>query len=375
MPTEGVEEVVLNKADVDRWAKQYADMEQMAQNMKLQNEQLQGQVQALTADQGAARIAADELRKRAQKLIQHQPKYTHEGTSKRTWQMFLSERQDFFEGHGITVDTIGEEYHKRYLMMSLQGRAREMVVGIEDELKAKNHAGMLQQLAEIFAPRFESELLKSQFKARKQRRLEDVTTYLSSKEALYRRAYAPQERTITHFMESAIAGIYNDRVKEALIMKRFDPRHVITDYMHLRDLAASCTAMEREMRNAGLPNASTSLDGLAATSLAVTRGLEEGDEEMDISKFEDRTCFKCGIKGHLAKECRKKEPFKKKDQAGKGKDKKGTFPFTCRKCGTPGHKAKDCKVKNRKVKHTKEKIKECGADQPVETDSENESQD
>ena len=376
--------VVLSAADLERWTRQYNEMEQLATNMKLQNDALQGQVQTLTASQGAARLAVDDLRKRAQKLIQHQPKYSHEQTSKRTWQMFQSERKDFFEGHGITIDTIGEDYHKRYLMMALQGKAREMIVGIEDDLKAKPYDGMLQQLTEQFSPRFESELLKSQFKARKQGRLEDIITYLSSKEALYRRAYAPQERTITHFMESAIANIYNERVKEALIVKRYDPRNLITDYMHLRDIAASSVAMEIEMVKAGLPNASTSLDGLRATSLAVTQGQDQEDERMDITKVEDRACFKCGKVGHLAANCRKKERKPFTPRAGNGRTTPGKggkpFPYNCRKCGVFGHKAADCRKKDNKKKVTPKQKKVgiktagAGADGTESEDSESDSQ-
>ena len=120
MPGNDEDNVILPAAQLEQWKQQYQEMEQLANAMKQQNETLQGQVQSLTASQGAARLAVEDLRKRAQKLIQHQPKYSHENTSKRTWQMFQSERQDFFEGHGITIDTIGEEYHKRYLMMALK---------------------------------------------------------------------------------------------------------------------------------------------------------------------------------------------------------------------------------------------------------------
>ena len=380
--------VVVSKADIENWQRQFAEMETMANNMKLQNDTLQTQVRDLTANQGAARQAVEDLRKRAQKLIQHQPKYTHEQTSKRTWQMFLSERLDFFEGHGITIDTIGEEYHKKYLMMALGGRAREMVVGIEDDLKAKPYDAMVKQLGEQFSPRFESELMKSQFKARKQQRLEDILTYLSSKEALYRRAYKPEERSVTHFMESAIANVRSDRVKEHLIMARYDPKNNITDYMHLRDIASSVVAMEREMYKAGLPNASTSLDGLAATSLAVTQGLVDDDEEpMDISKMEDRACFTCGKKGHLAAQCRSKKKEVKKSFGGKGKSIPGKggkpFPFACRKCGTVGHKAKDCRKSANKVKPKSKNtptIKRAGAgtggaeaDEPDTDESESDS--
>ena len=385
MPGDDEDNVVLPSAQFEQWKKQYQEMEQLAHLMKQQNETLQGQVQSLTASQGAARIAVEDLRKRAQKLIQHQPKYSHENPSKRTWQMFQSERQDFFEGHGITIDTIGEDYHKRYLMMALQGRAREMIVGIEDDLKAKNYAGMIQQLTEQFAPRQECELLKSQFRARKQGRGEDVITYLSSKEALYRRAYAPSERTITHFMESAIANIYNDRVKEALIIKRYDPRNVITDYMQLREFAASSVAMEREMRKAGLPYASTTLDGLQATSLAVTQGEDNEDEKMDINKVEDRACYICSKKGHLARDCRLKgkQPFVPRGGSGKpnpGKSGK-PFPFNCRKCGKLGHKAADCRSGGKKEHHNK-KVKQKkaiksagGADQGHADETESEESD
>jgi hypothetical protein len=76
---------------------------------------------------------------------------------------------------------------------------------------------------------------------------------------------------------------------------------------------------------------------------AVTKGKGKGKGKS--GEGETRSCFNCGRKGHLAKDCRQKDAGKDKEKdknAGKSGDKKNV---KCHKCGKTGHLARDCSSK------------------------------
>ena len=87
------------------------------------------------------------------------------------------------------------------------------------------------------------------------------------------------------------------------------------------------------------------------------KGIKKGGK--GIKKDDTRFCLRCGVRGHLMRDCQagkkggtsssaSSSSITQKGQTkyiGKFKDKDTS---TCRRCGEPGHKMRDCEVVDRK---------------------------
>ena len=183
-------------------------------------------------------------------------------------------------------------------------------------------------------PPEESELSCSEFQHRKQGRNEDISTYLSSKLALWQNAFTENERSFTTLYTAVIAGIYNPIVKRQL--RRSSP----VDQDQLHQMAVRIVANERESYFGGYGE-STSLDGLAAVSIEAIH--TRTDEDMEIDRIEAMgvkftgKCNKCKKMGHKAADCRVK------------RDKNDIQCFFCKK---KGHYARDCMSKKKQYSGT-----------------------
>ena len=226
------------------------------------------------------------------------------------------------------------EFQKRALLSCMRGVAIEMVRPYNEGSQTWNDSPdltlYLEAFRRIFLPPEESELARSEFKARKQGRKEDISTYLSSKIALWQLAYPEAERSFAGLMDETIAGIANRIIKRNL---RYS---TITDIQMLRTCCVRLVAAERQCYREGTSE-STSLDGLAATTFTTRE--QASDDEMDYeegvnnlnNKFEG-TCRKCGKFGHKAVDCRQK------DQKEKRK---------CFRCDRTGHVVAKCVAKTK----------------------------
>ena len=232
------------------------------------------------------------------------------------------------------------EFQKRALLSCMRGQAVEMTrpysEGSQTWVDAPDLNLYLEAFRRVFLPPEESELARSEFKCRKQGRKEDISTYLSSKIALWQLAYPEAERSFAGLMDETIGGIANRVIKRNLRYAQ------ITNIQTLRTTAVRLVAAERQCYREGTSE-STSLDGLAATTF-VTR--EQGsDDEMEVDegvnavgKF-DGKCRKCNRYGHKAVDCRQKQP-------GGGKtDQKETRK--CFRCDRTGHLVSKCVAKTK----------------------------
>ena len=260
-------------------------------------------------------------------------------TAKDSWRNFESQFETWWRVNRI--DAQGGEFQKRALLSCMRGQAVEMVRPYAEGSQTWNDSPdltlYLEAFRRIFLPPEESEMARSEFKCRKQARREDISTYLSSKIALWQLAYPEDQRSFAGLMDETIAGIANRVIKRNLRYAQ------INNIQTLRTTAVRLVAAERQCYREGTAE-STSLDGLAATTF-ITH--EQGsDEEMDYEeggvnavggKF-DGNCRKCGKYGHKAAECRQKPGAGKYDQKDKRK---------CYRCDRPGHMKKDCIAKTK----------------------------
>ena len=326
----------------------------LLQNQAQQQQQLEAQIQGAVA-------ARQDIMVLAGKVANRQPTYSHDGTQ--SWTVFMSERTDWARLYNIERGNVGDEWHKNALIASLKGTAREMITGQEEHLRQLNWDDFIRQLESTFQPAGESKLMKDEFKQRKQAAQEDIVRYLSTKEALFRRAFVYDAANLQVLFDHTVRGIYNRSVKEKMLLKMHDLDNPITTFAQLRQYATTYVACERSLLKQGLGQ-STSMDGLGATGTIRSDSLfNTGEEPMDIGNLNamggggDRKCFNCDRPGHLAREC--KLPRRqggagrgnggasgrgngqgRPPAAGRGNNR--TTNEECRRCGRKGHFKRDC---------------------------------
>lgn len=270
----------------------------------------------------------------ARRALNWVPKFEH----KTPWNQFESEFNIWYSVNQI--ERVGNEFGKLSLMAAMRGQAAQSVKPYAQNTATWNgnptYAAYFARIREVFLPPQESELARVEFRSRKQGRNEDISSYLSSKIALWQMAFSDTERSFSTLFTETIRGCYSAVVKRELHRK--SP----TNEQTLRSTLLHIVATERESYKQGYGEA-TSLDGLAAVS-QMAKEYGGDDEQMDwessmnaMRSFEG-TCFKCRKKGHRASECRQGA---RNDKAGKGNADRNREK-TCYFCKKVGHLASEC---------------------------------
>ena len=180
----------------------------------------------------------------------------------------------------------------------------------------------LDVLETVFQPPQESRSLKLEFKSCKQDIREDVSSYLSTKLALYDVAYPEGQQDFETLLTEVIGGLYSKVIK-----RRLRNTDNVIDRHTLRTKLFDIVAKEKEQYLAGYSE-STSLDGLTAVAVPILRRGHTtstgppiaGEEPMEVdavreevarvdytpqpkNEVEKRTCFGCKKVGHLRRNC------------------------------------------------------------------------
>ena len=248
-----------------------------------------------------------------------------------------------------SIDTAPHDFQKMSILVSLTGPAKERSRPYGYLSNTWNQANdwteYLQALTTIFEPPVESELARSEYRARKQLPREDIGSYLSSKFSLYELAFPVAERSFHSLLDDTINGFYS------IVIKREVGRRNPADREALVTCSMTAVANERTAYANGYAE-STSMDGLiAASEFNRMNRQEQGAEPMEIdslNKLErDKTkmkCFHCHKSGHMIKDCRSRLNKLKNNQKSQGYEGKRSFAnITCYKCNKKGHIARNCR--------------------------------
>ena len=264
------------------------------------------------------------------------------------------EKDGSFRNHMYTlrrwmvINDISDNQEKKLaLIYSIRGKSAERVLHLDSGSSTwttnADYKDYEEQVLQVFHPKVEAELAKTEFLMRRQTAREDVGSYLSSKYSLFVTAHT-ENGPFAILMTEIIKGLFSP------VVKRHVRRGEVQDFEGLKNLIFRIVAAERQSFLEGYGE-SNSLDGLAAVSSNVrqARGTEHQsleDEKMDISRVqsvpngsgnqrnpqkETRKCHRCGLSGHLQKDCRKG-----KATGNKHADK------TCYYCKKRGHIEANC---------------------------------
>lgn len=279
------------------------------------------------------------------------------------WRSWKSQFQTWLQMMGISP--LGEadqppefvEFTKLILASSMKGsgieRIRPFMPGSTAANAATSLTLYLNVLETVFQPPQESRSLKLEFKSCKQDIREDVSSYLSTKLALYDVAYPEGQQDFESLLTEVIGGLYSNVIK-----RRLRNADNVVDRHTLRTKLFELVAKEKEQYLAGYSE-STSLDGLTAVAVPilrrgpVTTGPSiAGEEPMEVdavreevarvdhtpqpkNDVEKRTCFGCKKVGHLRRNCPNGDGGRKG-----GKPKKDV---RCFHCGKKGHMIEQCR--------------------------------
>ena len=113
-----------------------------------------------------------------------------------------------------------ETFLKNALIGAMKGQAMDMANlhrrGSTTYANARTWRDYVVALEKIFAPPAESQLAKEEFKNYKQKPMEDVSSYLATKRALWEVAYYQDGRATGNFdnyLDEVILGLCNKEVK------------------------------------------------------------------------------------------------------------------------------------------------------------------
>lgn len=203
----------------------------------------------------------------------------------------------------------------------------------------------------VFQPAVESRMARTDFEARVQLPREDVQTYFNAKWTLWQVAYGADSEK--HHMDTLkdhiIKGLINTVVK-----RQIRKRETATAEQ-LRQALIEEAASERQCFMDGTSE-STTLDGLTPTTSSGLPGFSGQEEPMHIGAFSDRQCYNCQAFGHLAYQCTARgrggagyRGRGGRGARGRGRNNPAHANKDCNHCGIRGHIAADCRKKQREL--------------------------
>ena len=352
-----------------------AELQVQQNGVRLQTAEQQVQQHEERRAAGGGSTAKERWEKKMASALRTMPKYEHHsGNEKgRSWSTYLMERRDWIRV--MQYQDESDFFLKNALLYSLKGTAKDMsnVIGTEEEISNMTCEQVLKLLTELYEPPAEAQLKKQEFKSLKQSKNEDIVHYFATKESLWAKAYPlPAERSLEILIDSCIEGICSRTVKKKMYEQKY--LNKMTTFADARRLAVSIVSSERNLMQQGLSD-SVNMDGLRPATICQDRdradNFGDGSEAMEIGAIAEKSCYICGKKGHLKKDC----PSKMK----KGKKPTGKFEGECRRCGRKGHKGASCYAKKHKsgkeLKPNKNQVKNIAeGENEVEVDSSSDSE-
>ena len=303
----------------------------------------------------------DQQMRSGQNMVKLCPKYDR----KIPWRQFVYEFRSWVET--FEIYNCGDEFIKNTLVWAMRGQAQDMInlhrqgTGtFANNLTWRDYAVAIEG---IFAPPAESQLAKQEFKAYNQRPTEDISSYLSTKRALFEVAYPHNNGNFDSLLDEVIKGICNREVKLELL--RSNPRTP----EEMERNAVQIVANERAAYENGYSRCE-SKDGLYHTTMMGRR--ENQEEKMEVNNMKNEiqkmqesidavngkpmdkskvTCYGCGKQGHMRNECRSapqrggfrgRGNYQRGGQSSRGGSSGGKFPYDCHHCGKSGHRKTDC---------------------------------
>ena len=268
------------------------------------------------------------IRDRLMSAVSKAPKFD---PAKITWSDWLIKIRSWAEVTGITDEAVW----KMAVFNRIEGQNFATIAPYgpwSEPYSTMSYLEYVSFLGEFFQPKANSELKKTEYISRKQGKSEGVIPYVTSKYRLWQLAYEDGNRSMEDFIKTAIKGFYSTEVKKRV--NQMGPNN----YTELLDCATLVVAQERFAYAEGFSDA-TSLDGLAATSVAVAKSVIAGcqtpmevDELGAVGAVEGNECYHCGIRGHYKRECRK---FLRGEPKVKNKDQGRSMAKNWRAGGEP----------------------------------------
>jgi len=299
---------------------------------------------AAAAAAAAAATAAANARKEWSGSLRSMPIFKADRASGESWRYFRQSWMLWHSCNGIQeIADVGMQ--KTGLSFAMRDAAQRAIQLHGPGTASFNGAATLEDymnvLQSVFQPAAESNMARQDFQNRKQYAREPVTEYLADKFALYNAAEPdPGNRNFPHLRQQTLVGLHSNWVKQEVI--RANPQ----DEGTLQNACVAAVGQAREAYQLGCGIVSN-LDGLAGTTIT-SKYSQPDAEDMEIGKVEDdRKCFNCDKRGHLAAKCPKKGGKGTKRESG-GKD-----GIVCHYCDKPGHKRPDCRKLKRDEKEGK----------------------